>query len=125
MANCSAAGNDKAAVCSDCHGEHEVLAPNDPTSPVFRANVPKTCSKCHSDEAAQFAKSIHGKVLADGNTEGPVCTTCHGVHTIKAVKDKDSWVSPRNQGRHCLRPVPQQRENDGGVRHSRTAFGQL
>ena len=93
----SAAGNDKAAVCSDCHGEHEVLPPNDPSSPVFRANVPKTCSKCHGDEAAQFAKSIHGKVLADGNTEGPVCTTCHGVHTIKAVKDKDSWVSPRNQ----------------------------
>ena len=93
----SASGNDKAAVCSDCHGAHDVRAPNDPTSPVFRANVPKTCSKCHSGEAVQFAKSIHGKVLADGNTQGPVCTTCHGVHTIKAVKDKDSWVSPTNQ----------------------------
>jgi formate dehydrogenase gamma subunit len=93
-----ASGNDKAAVCSDCHGEHDVLPPNDPNSPVFRANIPKTCSKCHTDEAAQFAKSIHGKVLSEGNTEGPVCTTCHGVHTIKAVKGTDSWVSPRNQG---------------------------
>ncbi len=93
-----AAGNDKAAVCSDCHGEHDVLAPNDPASPVFRTNVPKTCAKCHTGEQAQFAKSIHGKVLAEGNTEGPVCTTCHGVHTIKAAGDKDSMVSPRNQG---------------------------
>ncbi len=93
----SAAGNEKAAVCSDCHGNHDIRPPNDPSSPVFRANVPKTCSQCHTEEAAQFAKSIHGKVLADGNTEGPVCTTCHGVHTIKAVNDKDSWVSPRNQ----------------------------
>jgi formate dehydrogenase gamma subunit len=92
-----AGGNDKAAVCSDCHGEHDIRAPSDPSSPVFRANVPKTCSKCHTDEAAQFAKSIHGKVLAGGNTQAPVCTSCHGVHTIKAVKDKDSLVSPRNQ----------------------------
>jgi len=93
-----ASGNDKAAVCSDCHGEHDVKAPNDPSSPVFRANIPKTCAKCHTSEEAQFAKSIHGKVLAGGNTEGPVCTTCHGVHTIKAAADKDSMVSPRNQG---------------------------
>ena len=94
----SAAGNDKAAVCSDCHGQHDVLAPNDPTSPVFRANVPKTCSKCHTSEEAAFAKSIHGKVLAEGNTEGPVCTSCHGIHTIKAVSDKQSEVSGKNQG---------------------------
>jgi formate dehydrogenase gamma subunit len=93
-----AAGNDKAAVCSDCHDAHDVRAPNDPTSPVFRANVPKTCSKCHTGEAAQFAKSIHGNVLAEGNTEGPVCTTCHGVHTIKATSDKMSSVSGKNQG---------------------------
>jgi formate dehydrogenase gamma subunit len=94
----SAAGNDKAAVCSDCHGQHDVLAPNDPTSPVFRANVPKTCSKCHTSEEAAFAKSIHGKVLAEGNTEGPVCTSCHGIHTIRAANDKLSSVSPQNQG---------------------------
>ena len=43
-----ASGNDKAAVCSDCHGNHDIRRANDPTSPVFRANVPKTCSKCHA-----------------------------------------------------------------------------
>jgi formate dehydrogenase gamma subunit len=93
-----ASGNDKAAVCSDCHGNHDIRRSNDPTSPVYRANVPQTCAKCHTGEAGAFAQSIHGKVLAEGNTQAPVCTTCHGVHTIKAVKDDDSMVSPRNQG---------------------------
>jgi formate dehydrogenase gamma subunit len=93
-----ASGNDRAAVCSDCHGEHDILAPNDPNSPVFRANVPKTCSKCHTSEQAAFAKSIHGKLLADGNIHAPVCIDCHGVHAIKAKNDKSSAVWGKNQG---------------------------
>jgi formate dehydrogenase gamma subunit len=93
-----AAGNDKAAVCSDCHEAHDIRRAGDFTSPVFRANVPKTCSKCHSGEEAQFVKSIHGKSLAAGNMHAPVCTDCHGVHAIKATKDKLSSVSGKNQG---------------------------
>jgi len=93
-----AAGNEKAAVCSDCHESHDIRRAGDFTSPVFRANVPTTCSKCHSGEAAQFLKSIHGKSMAAGNMHAPVCTDCHGVHTIKATKDKLSAVSGTNQG---------------------------
>jgi formate dehydrogenase gamma subunit len=93
-----AAGNEKAAVCSDCHDSHDIRAAGDFTSTVFRANVPKTCSKCHTNEQAQFAKSIHGKLLADGNIHVPVCTDCHGVHTIKATTDKASPVYGKNQG---------------------------
>ena len=93
-----AAGNEKAAVCSDCHGSHDIRRAGDFTSPVFRTNVPMTCAKCHTAEQAQFAKSIHGKDLAAGNTHAPVCTDCHGVHTIKAVNNKLSSVSAKNQG---------------------------
>ena len=69
MASCQPPETTKRPSARIATATHDVLAPNDPTSPVFRANVPKTCAKCHSDEAAQFAKSIHGKVLADGNTQ--------------------------------------------------------
>jgi formate dehydrogenase gamma subunit len=93
-----AAGNDKAAVCSDCHNSHDIRRAGDFTSPIFHANVPKTCAKCHTGEEAQFAKSIHGKSLSAGNTHAPVCTDCHGVHTIKATNDKSSSVSAKNQG---------------------------
>ncbi len=94
----SASGNERAAVCSDCHGNHDIRPPSDPTSPVFHSNIPKTCSNCHVGEAAIFNNSIHGKSLAEGNIHAPVCTDCHGVHIIKAANDKASMVSPKNQG---------------------------
>jgi formate dehydrogenase gamma subunit len=93
-----AAGNEKAAVCSDCHESHDIRSVGDATSTVYRANVPKTCAKCHTNEEAVFAKSIHGKMLAEGNTHVPVCTDCHGVHIIKATSDKTSAVNGKNQG---------------------------
>ncbi|MGA3127120.1 MAG: cytochrome b/b6 domain-containing protein [Candidatus Korobacteraceae bacterium] len=94
----TATGDEKAAVCSDCHGNHDILPPSDPASTVYRTNIPKTCARCHGSEAGVFATSIHGKALAEGNVAAPVCTTCHGVHSIKAVNNRASLVSPRNQG---------------------------
>src|SRR3974390_394236 len=43
------AGDDKVAVCTDCHSVHNLRAPNDPQSTVYPANVAKTCSRCHAD----------------------------------------------------------------------------
>jgi formate dehydrogenase gamma subunit len=93
-----AAGNEKAAVCSDCHDAHDIKPAGDFTSTVYRANIPKTCSKCHTGEESQFATSVHGKLLAEGNIHAPVCTDCHGVHTIKATTDKSSPVNGKNLG---------------------------
>ena len=44
-----AAGSEKAAVCTDCHGTHEILQAGDSKSPIFKFNVPATCAKCHQD----------------------------------------------------------------------------
>jgi len=93
-----ASGNTQAAVCSDCHGNHDIRGPSDPTSTIFRANIPNTCGVCHGTTAAIFANSIHGQALSKGNDQAPVCTSCHGVHTIKAAASKGSMVSPANQG---------------------------
>ena len=41
-------GSKKAAVCTDCHGAHEILPANDPKSPIYKFNVPATCGKCHT-----------------------------------------------------------------------------
>ena len=94
----SAAGNTRAAICSDCHGSHNIRPPGDPKSPVYRTNIPKTCAQCHATQAMAFDNSIHGKELASGNIHAPGCTDCHGVHTIKAIGDVSSPVSPKNQG---------------------------
>lgn len=36
-----------AAICTDCHGEHDIRGPNDPKSSVNPARIAETCGKCH------------------------------------------------------------------------------
>ncbi len=44
----------KAAKCSDCHGDHKILAVNNPNSAVGVKNIVKTCRKCHEDANERF-----------------------------------------------------------------------
>lgn len=85
-------GDRRVAVCSDCHGAHDILAPSDPASRVFTANIPRTCGRCHGDTAlvkernipntfALYESSYHAHQLHDkGNLGAPTCVSCHGVH---------------------------------------------
>jgi len=87
-----AKGDLSVAVCSDCHGAHDILPPSDPASRVFELNIPKTCGTCHGDSATmkarnrpdvfrQYMSSIHAHQLFDqGNRRSPTCVSCHGVH---------------------------------------------
>ncbi|MGB8259519.1 MAG: cytochrome b/b6 domain-containing protein [Terracidiphilus sp.] len=97
-------GSAKAAVCTDCHGTHQVLPANDDQSPISRFNVPKTCGKCHTGIAYTFQASVHGQGLARGNQLSPSCTDCHGIHSIKAHVDPTSPVAEQNLSRStCAR----------------------
>ncbi len=91
-----AAGKDGAAVCTDCHGSHDIRTAGDPNSPIFKFNVPNTCAKCHGDVQKVYAQSIHGTAIARGNWQAPVCTDCHGIHSIKAPVDPSSTVSAQS-----------------------------
>ena len=89
-------GSTKAAVCTDCHGTHEILPANNPKSPIYKFNVPATCGKCHSAVENTFMQSIHGQGIARGNGLAPVCTDCHGIHSIKAPVNLSATVSEKN-----------------------------
>ena len=74
------AGNEGAPDCALCHGSaHELLSPK---SQAFRMAVPDTCGMCHSDVVEQYRASVHGQALANGITQAPLCTDCHGEHKI-------------------------------------------
>ncbi len=97
-------GSAKAAVCTDCHGSHQVLPANDQQSPIYKFNVPATCGKCHTAVEQTFMSSIHGQGLARGNSLAPACTDCHGIHSIKPHGDPNSAVAERNLSRDtCAR----------------------
>ena len=89
-------GSQKAAVCTDCHGAHEILAANNAKSPIYKFNVPATCGKCHTDIDNTFMQSIHGQAIARGNAQAPVCTDCHGIHSIKSHADPNSPSAEQN-----------------------------
>jgi predicted CXXCH cytochrome family protein len=42
------------AVCSDCHGTHDVMRVDAATSPALKANLANTCRRCHADASVQF-----------------------------------------------------------------------
>jgi predicted CXXCH cytochrome family protein len=74
-----AAGNEKAPLCTDCHGAHDIQPPDQP-----RAKISTTCGQCHTEINQEYAHSIHGKaLLGEDNPDVPVCTDCHGVHNIQ------------------------------------------
>lgn len=88
----------KVAVCTDCHGVHNILPSSDSRSMVYHNNVPETCRKCHgspqymrgykykgrqipTDQYDEYAKSVHGIMVLDkGDNSAPVCNNCHGNH---------------------------------------------
>ncbi len=97
-------GMEKAAVCTDCHSAHAILPPSDPKSPIFKFNVPDTCGKCHGPIEKEFNQSIHGQAIARGEWQAPVCTDCHGIHSIKSHTDPSSPVSAQNLAQNtCAR----------------------
>jgi cytochrome b subunit of formate dehydrogenase len=97
-------GSKEAAVCTDCHGSHEIIPPNQAKSPIYKMNVPATCGKCHTEISQTFSESVHGRAIARGNQLSPVCTDCHGIHSIKSHNDPNSPVAEQNLSRDtCAR----------------------
>ena len=90
-----------AAVCSDCHGTHDLHRSTNPQSKLYWQTIPATCGKCHDNVRQTYSRSIHGTAVAQGVRDAPVCTDCHGEHTIQAVKLASSRVSPANIPETC------------------------
>lgn len=88
-----ARGETEAAVCTDCHGIHALFLPRDPRARISRQNIPETCGQCHQEEASAYRRSIHGESAARGNSQVPVCTDCHGIHSILPHIDPESSVA--------------------------------
>jgi hypothetical protein len=103
-----------APVCTDCHGEHNILRHDDPKSPVAFENVSaQVCSPCHSsvklnekfgisaNKYKTFSDSYHGLALRGGSVEVANCVSCHGAHNIKPHTDSTSTISKENLIETC------------------------
>ncbi len=86
----AAAGNTKAPVCQDCHGNHTIRTPKDSASQMNKAHIPETCGRCHLAVFSDYRESVHWKEFSGGKTDSAVCTDCHGEHTIRAHASPES-----------------------------------
>jgi len=86
-------GDQKVAVCTDCHGAHDILKVNSPQSRTYAPHIPDTCGRCHSDAklmgqyklpadvVEKYKSSYHAEMLyKKGDLSAPTCVTCHGNH---------------------------------------------
>lgn len=113
----------KGLLCTSCHGGDS--STDDMTKAmgkaagfrghIERAQIPALCGKCHSDAAymrgfnpsvrtdqlSQYQTSVHGKMLAKGNSHVAVCIDCHTTHSIHPPNDPRSAVYPANVARTC------------------------
>lgn len=114
----------KGLTCASCHGGDPTRADMDAMSKsagfrgkIERSQIPALCGSCHSDGAfmrkynpslrtdqlIQYKTSVHGKLLAKGDTKVAVCIDCHGVHGMRPSSDTRSNVHPLNVAKTCAR----------------------
>jgi len=89
------------ASCSDCHGSHNVFPADDVRSTVHRTKINNTCAQCHGEPFAELRRSDHGQAFARGVQSAPVCTDCHGEHTITTITSEDSPVHKIQEAETC------------------------
>jgi cytochrome b subunit of formate dehydrogenase len=107
-------GNTDSATCTDCHGEHNILARKDPNSPVNARHVAQeVCANCHgslrltqkyglpSNSFQTFSDSYHGLAVRGGSVEVVNCASCHSSHAIKSQDDPTSTINKANLVRTC------------------------
>ena len=120
----SAKGNNDAPVCTNCHGEHNILQTDSPNSPVSYKNVSlQVCSPCHSsvrlskkyelsgNKFQTFIDSYHGLALKGGSVQVANCGSCHGAHNIKSASDPSSTVYKANLVKTCGKCHPGANKN--------------
>ena len=107
-------GEVDAPTCTHCHGEHGILATDDPRSPVNPARVAEaTCSPCHESAALNekydlpsgrlqsFVDSYHGLKSRAGDRTVANCASCHEAHMILPADDPRSSVAATNLAHTC------------------------
>jgi len=103
-----------APVCTTCHGEHGIIKPSDPRSPVSAAHVAEsTCAPCHESAVLNekygvpagrlrsYIDSYHGLKAKAGDVHVANCASCHGAHRILPSADPTSSIHPDNLRHTC------------------------
>lgn len=91
-------GDQAAPSCVTCHGGHGIQSVK---TDRWRVAVLGLCGQCHEKVAEVFRSSIHGEAVIRGVSDAPVCTSCHGEHSILKTDDPEGPVYIANLPKTC------------------------
>ncbi len=107
-------GDTDSPVCTHCHGEHQIISPDDPRSSVSHSKVAEaTCAPCHESASlnekygvragrlVSFIDSYHGLKSTAGDMTVANCASCHGSHRILPHTDEGSSIHAANLQSTC------------------------
>ena len=66
-----------------------------------RANIARTCSKCHRGIYELFTESIHSPTVTRTSKKLPVCSDCHSAHSIQRTDLSDFRLHIMDQCGRC------------------------
>ena len=91
-------------VCSDCHGEHEEIHPEEKRNELSSHLMTNKCSQCHSPVIVDskyalkargytpYLTSLHGVKSLNGQIVFTNCASCHGIHEVEAFITTDPII---------------------------------
>ncbi len=71
--------------CTDCHfgfSSEEHPDKRAITKRDYSIWLSESCRRCHFDKYTRTLEGIHYNILTHGNLKAPVCTDCHGAHSV-------------------------------------------
>lgn len=51
----------------------------------YAVELNQGCRNCHANNYTEYEHSIHASMIKQGNTSAPLCTDCHGAHTVETM----------------------------------------
>ncbi|MCK5447257.1 MAG: cytochrome b/b6 domain-containing protein [Gemmatimonadetes bacterium] len=109
-----AAGVGDSPTCTDCHGEHLILHPDDPDAGTHSGRLAtQVCGDCHNDPVIiakyglqeevvlSYSDSYHGWATRRASQTSATCVSCHTAHLILPAADPQSSVAAGNVVATC------------------------
>lgn len=80
-------GDINSAVCTDCHGAHQIQEFGG-----SRSRIAETCRQCHSEIYDVYKESVHGNaLLVDHDPFVPTCVDCHSNHSNAGPEERPEF----------------------------------
>jgi len=94
----AADAKEKAPVCADCHGSHDIQQPK---LAETRGLMLDNCGSCHQEQFESYSKTYHGKSVILGSEKTAQCVDCHGSHNLLTPTEQASTLHPDNIQKTC------------------------